>query len=89
MWEFLLMRDDKRVKSYFSGVGTSSNTIALREKNTSKAQRRDLMEKVRDLCAFWYFFKSFLLKGIYPALRGLGYWFDVSSLTNKLLFLLF
>lgn len=47
------MRDDKRVKSYVSGVGTSSNAIALKEKDTSKAQRRNSMEKVRDPCAFW------------------------------------
>lgn len=31
----------------------SSNTVALKEKDTSKAQRRNSVGKVRDLCAFW------------------------------------
>lgn len=47
------MRDDKHVKSSFLGVGTSSNTIALKEKDSSKTQRRNSMEKLRDVSAFW------------------------------------
>lgn len=35
------------------GLDTSSNTIALKAKDSGSTQRRNSMEKVRDLCAFW------------------------------------